>query len=108
MIDLRSQSLLDRFAVPHQFQPRMTLLGAFVSVVGALVQIFAGSLIAAVWGVWIWLAAVAPHSILWKTSSIAALALGMASSLGLLIWSVQTSIERLTRKTHLHPVGPGL
>jgi hypothetical protein len=98
-MDLRSQTLLDKFAVPHQFQPRMTLMGAFVAVTGALVQILAGSLIAAVWGVWIWLAAVAPHSIFWKTSSIGALGMGLAASLWLLIWSVQSSMTHLIAKT---------
>jgi hypothetical protein len=98
-MDLRSPALLDKFAVPHQFQPRMSLIGAFVAVTGALVQIFAGSFIAAVWGVWIWLAVVAPHSIFWKTSSIAALGVGLAASLWLLIWSVQSSMTRLIAKT---------
>jgi hypothetical protein len=97
MIDLHAPTPLKRFAVPHQFQPQMTVLGALVAVVGALIQIFFGSLLGAVWGVWIWLAAVSNHSIFWKIPSLTALAVGLCASLGLLIWSVQRVISRLSK-----------
>jgi len=43
------QSPFEQFAVPHQFQPKLTLGEAVVSVFLALIRIFAGSMLFAVW-----------------------------------------------------------
>ena len=45
------RSIADRFAIPHDFPPDLTLKEALVRVVGALVRICLGSLLFALWGV---------------------------------------------------------
>jgi hypothetical protein len=89
------QPPLARFAVPYQFQPRLTFLGALLAVVAALMQIMLGCLIAALWGVRIWMAAVSQHGMPWKIFVIAALASGLAVSLGLLFWGINTVMRRV-------------
>ena len=90
------QSPLEQFAIPHTFQPRLTLYGAFLAVMGALTQILLGCLIAALWGVRIWLAVVSAHSVVWKIFVTGGLAILMAASLVLLVWLVQSVIRRLS------------
>lgn len=46
----QGRSPFEQFAVPHQFQPRMTIPEAITAVFLALVRIFAGSILFAVWG----------------------------------------------------------
>jgi hypothetical protein len=45
------RSIADRFAVPHNFPPDLTVPEAMIRVAGALTRIFLGSLLFAVWGV---------------------------------------------------------
>ena len=47
-------SAFDRLAVPHTFQPRMSLAAATFAAVVALVRIFLGSMLFAVWGGCTW------------------------------------------------------
>src|SRR5271165_1893706 len=45
------RNLADHFAIPHDFPPDLTLKEALVRVGGAIVRIFVGSLLFALWGV---------------------------------------------------------
>ena len=69
-----------------------------LAVAAALTQILVGCLIAALWGVQIWLTAASHHSIVWKSFAIFGFVGGMAASLGLLVYGVQMVIGRLSRK----------
>ncbi|MGA3188551.1 MAG: hypothetical protein ABSF22_15705 [Bryobacteraceae bacterium] len=91
-----ASSPFEQFALPHTFQPRLSLYGAFLAVTGALTQILLGCLIAALWGVRIWLAVASAHSMVWKSFATFGLAVGMAASLGILIWSVRALIRRIS------------
>jgi hypothetical protein len=95
MRDIDVPSPLENFAVPHQFQPRMGIYGAIVAVFGALARILFGSLIAALWGVQIWLAAASDHSVIWKSLAIFGLAAGLAASLGALMWAIGKATMKL-------------
>jgi len=86
----------EKFAVPHAFQPRLSVYGAFVSVSAALARIFLLSLTGALWGVGIWMAADSSHSMVWKSASIGTLAMGMAMTLAAELWAVQAMVNRLT------------
>jgi hypothetical protein len=46
----QTRSPFEQFAVPYQFQPRLTIAEALMSVFLALMRIFAGSILFAVWG----------------------------------------------------------
>jgi len=95
MQHLDAQSPLEKFAVPHQFTPRMSLYGAFIAVTGAMARILFGSLIGALWGVGIWTAGASPHSMIWKSMVILGLAAGLAASLALLMWAVGKATMKL-------------
>jgi hypothetical protein len=90
------KSPLQQFEIPYQFQPRLSLYGALLAVTGALTQIFLGCMIGALWGVRIWLAVVSAHSTAWKSFAIFGLAVGMAASLAILIWSVRAVMRRIS------------
>jgi len=45
-----SRSSYERFALPYVFKPRLSLAEAAVAAAGALLRIFLGSLLFAVWG----------------------------------------------------------
>ena len=98
MRDTEIRSPLERFAIPHQFQPQLTVYGAVLAVAAALTQILLGCLIAALWGIRIWLTAASTHSMAWKGFAIFGLVGGMAASLTLLVYAVQTAIGRLSKK----------
>jgi hypothetical protein len=85
----------EKFAIPYQFQPRLTLWGAFVQVSAALTRIFVGSLIGALWGVQIWMAYASAHSLLWKGFVIFVLTAGLAASLTALMWAVGKATMKL-------------
>jgi len=97
MQDTEVRSPLERFAVPHQFQPQLTVYGALLAVTAALAQILFGCFIAALWGVSIWLTAVSTHSIVWKGFAIFGLVGGMAASLALLVFAAQLLVGRLSK-----------
>lgn len=95
MREIPTSSPLEKFAVPHQFQPRLSFYGALVAIAGALVRIFLGSLIGALWGVQIWLAFASTHSTAWKGFTIFGLALGLAVSIAALMWAVEKATMKL-------------
>lgn len=45
-----ARSVGERFAIPHTFQPQLGVIQALVGIGGALLRIFLGSLLFAVWG----------------------------------------------------------
>jgi hypothetical protein len=97
MHDTDVRSPLERFAIPHKFQPRLTLYGGLLAVTAALTQIVVGSLIGALWGVRIWLAAVSMHSTAWKTFAILGLIAGLMASLAVMLFAVRALIGRLSK-----------
>ena len=88
MREIHISSPLERFAVPHQFQPRLSFYGAVVAILGALARILLGSLVGALWGVQIWLAFASTHSAAWKGFAIFGLAAGLAVSIAALMWAI--------------------
>ena len=98
MRDTEVRSPFERFQIPHQFQPDLTVFGAVLAVTAALTQILLGCLIAALWGVRIWLAAASAHSMIWKSLAIFGLVSGMAVSLAALVYGVQMLVGRLSKK----------
>jgi hypothetical protein len=95
MQDLDVHAPLEQFALPHQFTPRLSLFGAVVAIMAALTRILVGSLIGALWGVRIWLAAASAHSTVWKCFVILGLSAGLAASLAALLWAVQKVTMKL-------------
>jgi ABC-type Fe3+ transport system permease subunit len=98
MPDTEVRSPLERFAIPHQFPPQLSLYGALLAVTAALAQILLGCLIAALWGVRIWIAAASAHSTFWKSFAISGLFGGLAVSLAVLFYIVHLLMDRLAKK----------
>jgi len=98
MRDVEAKSPLEQFAVPHQFQPRLSLFGATVAITAALTRIFLGSLIGALWGVEIWLAAVSRHSNRWQSLVILTLAAGLVASIAALMWAIAKGVIYLEHR----------
>jgi hypothetical protein len=95
MHQLEVKSPFEKFAIPHQFQPRLSLYGAFVAITGALARILLGSLIGALWGVRIWLAYASNHSLIWRVLAIFGLAAGLVASIGALMWAIGKATMKL-------------
>jgi hypothetical protein len=95
MGDIHTTSPLHKFALPHQFQPRLSFFGAVVAIAAALARILLGSLIGALWGVQIWLAFASTHSAAWKVFAIFGMAAGLAVSLAALMWAVGKATMKL-------------
>jgi hypothetical protein len=55
-VDDKDRSEFERFALPHDFKPRLSFSEAVVSVATTLTRIFLGSLLFAVWGTYSFLA----------------------------------------------------
>jgi len=49
---LGHRTIAQRFAIPHDFPPNLSLPEALIRVAGAMARILLGSLLFAVWGVW--------------------------------------------------------
>ncbi len=95
MREIQTTSPLEKFAVPHQFQPRLSLYGALVAITAALARILLGSLIGALWGVQIWLAFASTRSAAWKGFTIFGLGVGLAVSIAALMWAVGKATMKL-------------
>jgi hypothetical protein len=55
-VDDKDRSEFERFALPHDFKPRLSFVEAMVSVVTTVTRIFLASLLFAVWGTYSFLA----------------------------------------------------
>jgi hypothetical protein len=98
MRDTEVRSPFERFQIPHQFPPQLTVYGAVLAVTAVLTQILLGCFIAALWGVRIWLAAASSHSTAWKSFAILGLVGGLAVSLAAVVYGVQTARGWLSKK----------
>jgi len=94
MPETRSDS--DRFPLPHQFQPRLSLYGALIAITAALARIFLVSGVGALWGVGIWYAADSKMSLLLKIPVIFLAAVGMFTSIAGLLRGIHLLVEHLT------------
>lgn len=92
---LDAHSPLQQFALPHQFTPRLSVYGACVAIAAAMARILFGSLIGALWGVQIWMAAASTHSMVWKSLIITLLTAGLVASLTALMWVVRKATMKL-------------
>jgi hypothetical protein len=70
-----SRSLAERFAIPHDFPPNLSLPEALIRVAAALARILLGSLMFAVWGVFSARTWSSIPSHFWRTVAILPLAL---------------------------------
>ena len=85
----------EKFEIPYQFQPRLSLYGGIVAIMGAMTRILLGSLFGALWGVAIWSAAASHHAIVLKCILIPIYAAGLTLSMTALMWAVTKTTKIL-------------
>jgi hypothetical protein len=92
------QSPLGQFALPHQFQPKLTLGEAVVSVFLALIRIFAGSMLFAAWGAFSFLAWTAISNFLGRTLVLTMLLAVFLVALGALMIGINVMGRMILNK----------
>ena len=103
--DRPEQSLVDRsdyerLAIPHSFKPRLSLGEAVVATLAALLRIFFGSLLFAVWGTYTLLAWSRIPNYLWRAVVLFPLFLLFLLSMVLLMSAI-AALRRMI--PHRHP-----
>ena len=86
---------IERLAVPHTFQPRMSLGAATFAAVVALVRIFLGSMLFAVWGGCIWALWAMIRNPVWRYVALVPLIAGLVVTMGLLMIGISVCARRL-------------
>ena len=64
------RSVYERFAIPYTFKPQLSFAEALVAVAGALLRIFLGSLVFAIWGTYSLQAWAAITSNVWRVAAV--------------------------------------
>jgi hypothetical protein len=87
------RSSYERFAIPHTFKPRLSVAEAAIAAGGALMRIFLGSLLFAVWGTYSLLAWNTIPNVFWRAAALLGLVLAFAASLALLLLAVSALVR---------------
>ncbi len=87
--------VFERLAVPHTFQPRMSVRAATFAALVALVRIFLGSMLFAVWGGCTWALWVMIQNPLWRYVTLLPLLAGLLVTMGLLMIGISVCARRL-------------
>ena len=88
-------SSFERLAVPHSFKPRMSIAAATFAALVALVRIFLGSMLFAVWGGCTWALWAMIHNPLWRYLTLLPLIAGLLVTMGLLMIGISVCARRL-------------
>jgi hypothetical protein len=96
----RQRTLAQRFAIPHDFPPNLTLPEALIRVAGALARILLGSTLFAFWGLFsarAWNAIASPF---WHAAAILPLALLFLLPLTGLMLAISAMVRAVSPKSH--------
>jgi hypothetical protein len=98
--DLRTdRSAYERFALPYTFKPRLSVAEAILAVFVALLRIFLGCLLFAVWGTYTFLACSKMQSSLGRTAVLLPMILLFLLSLALLMIGI-SALARVVSPRH--------
>lgn len=89
------RSRYERFAIPHSFKPELSFAEAVISAGGALLRIFLGSLLFAVWGTYTFLAWHAIPNVFLRGAALLGLISVFALSFTLLMLAIAALVKRL-------------
>jgi hypothetical protein len=95
---LKRRSIAEIFAVPHSFNPNLTLVEALVAVAIAFSRIFLGSLLFAVCGVGGWLTYAAIGNPWLRGLALLPIVLLFLATLALLMIGISSLANRILRK----------
>ena len=88
-------SPFERFRVPYQYQPQTTVAGAGYFALVALVRIFLGSLLFAVWGATIWMVCATYSNTIVRVALVIPLLAGLAITMALLMIGISVCARRV-------------
>jgi hypothetical protein len=96
------RTIAQRFAIPHDFPPNLSLPEALIRVTAAMARILLGSLLFAVWGVFSARAwdAIPGHS--WRAAAILPLALLFLIPFAALMAGISAIVKAITPKAGLN------
>lgn len=97
------RSPYERFAIPYSFKPQLSLAEAMVAASGALVRIFFGSLLFAVWGTYTLLAWNAVRNLFFRGIVLVVLFLLFAGSMTFLMLAISALVRMLWPHPQKHP-----
>jgi hypothetical protein len=97
----KDRSEFERFALPHDFKPRLSFGEALIAVVATLTRIFLGSLLFAVWGTYSFLAWSTIHNVFLRVMVLLPLLLLFLLFFALLM----IAISAVQRVIHHHHAG---
>lgn len=90
-----SRSALEHFAVPHMFQPKLSVAGAAAAVLAALARMFLGSLLFAVWGTYTYLAWQAIRPPVGRAALAVASLAGFLAAFAVLMIAINISLKKI-------------
>jgi hypothetical protein len=93
------RSSYERFAIPYSFKPQLSVAEAAISAAGALLRIFLGSILFAVWGAYTLFAWSSIHNVLLRGGAVLALLLLFAAALAVLMLAVSALVRRCLPRT---------
>jgi hypothetical protein len=94
------RTIAQRFAVPHDFPPNLSLPEALIRVTAAMARILLGSLLFAVWGVWSSRAWDAIPGQFWRAAAILPLALLFLMPFAALMVGISAMVKAFVPKRH--------
>lgn len=89
------RSRYQRFAIPHSFKPELSFAEAVVSAGGALLRIFLGSLLFAVWGTYTFLAWNRIHNLFLRGAAMLVSISAFAGCFTLLMLAIAALVRKL-------------
>jgi hypothetical protein len=88
-----ARSSYERFAIPYSFKPQLSFAEAVVAASGALLRIFLGSFLFAVWGTYSFLAWSTIRSVFWRGMVLVVLIVLFAASMALLMLAISALVR---------------
>ena len=98
-----TRSSYERFAIPHSFKPQLSVGEAVIAAGGAMLRIFFGSLLFAVWGTYTFLAWSVVKNLFLRGLVILVLAVLFAASMTLLLLAISALMRMLWPQRQQHP-----
>lgn len=99
-----ARSSYERFAIPYSFKPRLSIREAVVAAGGALLRIFFGSLLFAVWGTYSFLAWSTIRNVFLRGVVLTILVVLFAVSMALLMLAISALVRIVWPHRPEHPL----
>ncbi len=93
-LDDPPRSSYERFAIPYNFKPQLSVVEAAISAAGAFLRIFFGSILFAIWGGYTLFAWSSIRNVILRGGALLALLLLFAAALGTLLLAISALVRK--------------